>query len=188
MLYNYNVDNQVSTGSTILLKEAIKAVYRNDNWRSNMTWSLISMQGWTCPKGNIHWIISRTSVGRFYYQLRLNIRKGLFTPLLPTPTSSLVKFDTCRKLTIVNGKPANISKKGVRYGVTIRQLAEEGFLPTPVARLTKASFKKNRNKGNLEDALFRTIGEQQPPIKLNPDFISEMMGFPFGWLQHPFKE
>ncbi len=188
MLYNYNGENQVSTGSTIVLKEAINAVYRNDNWRSNMTWSVISVQGWTCSKANIHWTLRSTSFGRFYYQLGLNIPKGLYTPLIPTPTSSLLKFDTCRKITIVNGKPANISKKGVRYGVTIRQLAEEGFLPTPVARLTKASFKKNRNKGNLEDALFRIIGEQQPPIKLNPDFISEMMGFPFGWLQHPFKE
>lgn len=188
MEYNYSSDNQVSIESPIMLKEAINVIYRNDNWRSNMTWSVISLQGWTCSKANIHWVVRRTSVGRFYYQLRLNIPKGLFTPLLPTPTSSLAKFENCRKLTIENGKPANISKKGVRYGITIRQLAEEGFLPTPVARLAKASFKKDRNKGNLEDALFRTIREQQLRVKLNPEFISEMMGFPFGWLQHPFKE
>jgi hypothetical protein len=54
--------------------------------------------------------------------------------LLPTPTASEAERGSERQLTVKEGKVQNISPKGVKYGMSIRQLAEQGFLPTPTTR------------------------------------------------------
>jgi hypothetical protein len=53
--------------------------------------------------------------------------------LLPTPTASEAERGSERQLTVKEGKVQNISPKGVKYGMSIRQLAEQGFIPTPMA-------------------------------------------------------
>jgi len=53
--------------------------------------------------------------------------------LLPTPTASEAERGSERQLTVKDGKVLNISPKGVKYGMSIRQLAEQGFIPTPMA-------------------------------------------------------
>ena len=53
--------------------------------------------------------------------------------LLPTPTASEAERGSERQLTVKDGKVQNISPKGVKYGMSIRQLAEQGFIPTPMA-------------------------------------------------------
>ncbi|OJV55331.1 MAG: hypothetical protein BGO31_20590 [Bacteroidetes bacterium 43-16] len=168
-----------------ILTEAVGVLFGRKLLQPAIINDIIQDQKWSSKHARLQWKLRSTKSRRFYLQMAICISKDKKERcLLPTPVSS---GGRSRKLTVTNGKIENISKKGVRYGVTIRQLAEEGFLPTPVARTAKASCTKDRKKGNIEDAIFRTVVPGSYPIKINPDFIAEMMGFPVGWLYRPFK-
>lgn len=183
-------NNKASTKAITpyMLLEAIGALYARQNSKSTIINGLMKSPGWFSSLCELRWNLRLAKSGRPYIQLGINFQRDIgVMPFLPTPVASDGPIGSNRKLTLINGKPANISKKGVRYGLTIRQLAAEGLLPTPTARLAKVRFDNDRGKGNLQDSLSRLIkpGTQSP--KINPGFISEMMGFPINWLRNPFQ-
>lgn len=95
--------------------------------------TLIKMKGWFSVRCDLQWRVKTTALGRRYVQLYAPpSRRSAETGLLPTPIASEGKRGSGRKLSIVCGTPMNISAKGVKYGVSLQQLAGQGFLPTPV--------------------------------------------------------
>ena len=46
--------------------------------------------------------------------------------------------------------------------------------------------KPNADKSNLAEQLAHLLPEDGNSSRLNPQFIEEMMGFPFGWTVYPF--
>ena len=93
---------------------------------------------------------------------------------LPTPTANPSK----RELT--GGE--NIShQSGVKYGITLYQMAKAGMLPTPTAR----NYKGARSTDSLEKAgrdgtnsLPDAFAVSQISARLNPLFVERLMGYP----------
>ncbi|TYR37466.1 hypothetical protein FXV77_05530 [Sphingobacterium phlebotomi] len=138
-----------------------------------------------CPLWKI-----RSSVGNIpYIQLAIKTsRKNKESmDFLPTPTASEGRRGSSRKLTTENEKVKNVSMKGVSYGISISQLAEQGFLPTPTSRLWKADCSVDRKNGYLEDSIASVVSEEDKRAKINPIFLSAMMGFPLEWIRLPFQ-
>lgn len=77
--------------------------------------------------------------------------------LLPTPTASIADRGTERQLQVIDGQIQNISPKGTKFGINIRQLAEQGFLPTPKTQDQRGNVFVNRNKANLTDAIAKML-------------------------------
>lgn len=186
MKSNYNTRATAIMPYTML--EAVGAIHGRQNSKSKIINSIVKSPGWFSRHCEFRWKLRRAKSGRYYIQLGINVQRAIGgRPLLPTPVASDGTGGSNRKLTLIEGKPVNISNKGVRYGLTIRQLAEEGLLPTPTARLAKVRCDTDRGKGNLQDSLSRLIKPATQSPKINPGFISEMMGFPVRWLREPFQ-
>lgn len=188
MKRNYNKRTVTTAIVPNTLLEAVGALYGKQNWKSKITESVVNAPGWRCTHCEMRWQLRWAKSGRPYIQLGIKIQRPIGgTAFLPTPVASDGGMGSNRKLTLIAGKPANISKRGMRYGISIRQLAAEGLLPTPTARLAKVRLNIDRGKGNLQDSLSQLImpGIQSP--KINPGFICEMMGFPVSWLRNPFQ-
>ena len=86
-----------------------------------------------------------------------------------------------------------------QMGRSLTALAVNGLMPTPSARDYKGNTitTTRRRKGQftrwgemLPDFITRLNEEQTGDSKvspqLNPLFVEEMMGFPFGWTTYPF--
>ncbi|GEM_PF-3138297 len=168
------------------LRELLEATFNKTMLQSKFRIALISSKGWKSIRANLKWKVQRTKSNRYLIQLGIGKADGI-NVLLPTPVAS-DGTKGGRKLTLVDGKARNISKRGVRYGITIKQLAAGGLLPTPLARLAKVKCDLDRGKGNLQDYLSRLAKPGPEPVQVNPKFISEMMGYPVNWLVKPFKK
>lgn len=128
-------------------------------WAKMFTELLIGKMDWYSTRCKLIWKLKGTKYNRLYCQLQVlthrtkgtecgslhttqtqglkvgnSKQKSEFVKLnlLPTPKASEGERGSERTLKLINGKPVNISPKGVKYGIGIRQLAEQGFLPTPV--------------------------------------------------------
>jgi len=78
------------------------------------------------------------------------------------------------------------NKKGERWGVKLRDVAENGMLPTPKVQDERHAL-RDRGKSNLGEEMAE-VGYQRTgtPSHLNPLFCAEMMGFPVNWTVSPF--
>ena len=98
------------------------------------------------------------------------------SPLLPTPTASDVEGGIAKDVQFKEGRFFRENKKGVRWGVKLRDALHS--LPTPTARDYKgrSSVKWNREYGqrNIPDVLTQT-GDH---MSVNPYFLEEVMGYP----------
>ena len=118
-----------------------------------------------------------------------------FHNMLPTPTASMAERGTERKLQVIDGEIQNISPKGVKFGINIRQLAEQGFLPkmlnTPTASdknggVTRPTEKLQYGTSLVNQMHGLTNGTPGTTSQLSPQFVLEMMGFPTDWTLLPF--
>ena len=118
-----------------------------------------------------------------------------FHNMLPTPTASMAERGTERKLQVIDGEIQNISPKGVKFGINIRQLAEQGFLPkmlnTPTASdknggVTRPTEKLQYGTSLVNQMHGLTNGIPGTTSQLSPQFVLEMMGFPTDWTLLPF--
>ena len=110
--------------------------------------------------------------------------------LLPTPSACDIEGGVAMDVQLGNGHYFRENKKGIRWGVKLRDVVESGILPTPTARdfkgaRTKEALEKSgrSNKNNLPDQFARTGRTSL----LNPRFVAEMMGFPADWTESPFQ-
>jgi hypothetical protein len=91
------------------------------------------------------------------------------------------------------GQYFRVNKKGDRWSVKLRDIAESNLIPTPCARDYKATNSMNHLLGKNGNS--RTHDTQLPNYvklktgsssQLNPQFVEEMMGFPKNWTLSPF--
>jgi hypothetical protein len=114
--------------------------------------------------------------------------------MLPTPMASDVEGGVVRDVQKdERGQYFRVNKKGERWSVKLRDIAENNLIPTPCARDYKATNSMNHLLGKNGNA--RTHDTQLPNYvklktgsssQLNPLFVEEMMGFPQNWTLSPF--
>ena len=108
--------------------------------------------------------------------------------LIPTPTASdatmgaiIGKNDTF--ITTKNGTPRKVNQNGENGSVGLGRFAALKMLPTPTAYDNPA---KNTGKRNQDGLQKRARQQSSESSQLNPLFVEEMMGFPFGYTISPF--
>jgi hypothetical protein len=103
----------------------------------------------------------------------------LFNSMLPTPTASDVEGGIAKDVQYKNGNFFRENKKGVRWGVKLRDAVS--ILPTPTATDYKGrsgqGFIDRHGTRRISDVLTQT-GDN---MSLNPAFCEELMGYPIGW-------
>jgi hypothetical protein len=145
------------------------------------------MEGWSSRRCALTWKLKGTPYNRLYFQLQVSAHahtEGIESGLLPTPVAQMGN-----RLLDENGE--NRATNGMRYGVTLNQLAKSGLLPTPTAydwntaRSPEALQKAKEKYGSaLQDSLRQRAGQGS---QLSPLFVEEMMGFPKNWTASPFQ-
>lgn len=170
---------------------------------------LIGSKVWYSGRCTLVWKVVYGLRSRTYINLQAS--RSLFSRSL-LPTASEGEIGKGRPLTVIDGKVYNLSPKGSKYGVSLRQLAEQGFLPTPLASdastgaiigqndqfkaTTGLPRKVNKNGKDGGVGLARLVTLLAEPLivstglkkQLNPMFVLEMMGFPVNWTLLPFMK
>lgn len=115
--------------------EQFERLSRGSLWGKTFLALLLGMTDWYSKRCKLIWKMKGTKYSRLRFLLQASTHHISVTEygLLPTPTASEGKRGSVRDLTVVDGIPMNIDSHGKRYGVGIRQLAEQGFLPSPLA-------------------------------------------------------
>lgn len=167
---------------------------------------LVGMEGWHSTRCALTWKVRATKSSRFYCQLAVSMPRikdtefGLLPTvqtqglkvcnengktefmnlnLLPTPTAMMPGDVDMEKLNARRAKIIANKKNGNGFGVSLNELAMKGLLPTPRASDIKRGTKSNHQK-SVPSELGLTVSQ------LNPQFLSEMMGFPPDWTALPF--
>ena len=102
--------------------------------------------------------------------------------MYPTPRASDMEGGATKDVQIENGHFFRENKKGVRWGVKLRDAIE--MYPTPVARDHKdagynITWKESRDqKSSLPRQVLK---DNKPGGKLNPNFVEFLMGYPMNW-------
>lgn len=134
---------KMSATSGLKCLEQFERFSRHGSWAKTFVALLVGTQDWSSSRCKLIWKLKGTKYSRLYFQLRAltlptsEKESGLLDSLLPTPKASEGERGTERQLTVTDGKPQNISPKGQKYGIGIRQLAEQGFLNTPTSNDAK---------------------------------------------------
>lgn len=165
-------------------QECLEHFYQNEQrskWVKLFSKLLIGLPGWASTRCTLTWKMRISKFKRTYFKLLA----GRQNELLPTVTTS----DGTRGGQIVFGR-YKTRPSGVTYFSTLSDLAKSGLLPTPTVREHKGGrqpdklMAKGRKPSNsLGDTINSITGSC---TKLNPLFITEMMGFPLRWVLHPF--
>jgi hypothetical protein len=100
--------------------------------------------------------------------------------LIPTPRANQVNGCNLNSEKLANRNRGNLEE-------TIANWNQKGMIPTPNAS-------DNRNRGNPQDPCVMKRKENGKQVgltmmvdgQLNPQFVSEMMGFPTDWTELPF--
>lgn len=113
--------------------------------------------------------------------------------LLPTPRVSEIEGAPVKNVEVSNGGFSRKNKKGVRYGVKVKDVL--AMLPTPqsidyktAAGASESFFDKRVAEGRTNDHITDTLAclskettGKQTGLKLQPEFVEWMMGLPIGW-------
>ena len=165
--------------------ELFESVRPVGSWERTFAGLLIGTEGWFSKRCALTWKLVGTPYNRLFFQLLPSTLPTEETGcgLLPTPVAQMGN-----RLLDENGE--NRATNGMRYGVTLNQLAKSGLLPTP----TTSDYKGGRKKETLEasgrgatNSLPDAFSQHGKTSQLNPLFVEEMMGFPKGWTVSPFQ-
>jgi hypothetical protein len=173
---------------------------------------LIDKEGWRSNICALTWELKDVKYSRYYFYLKasrvlfrtssahgpysadceITIEEVARKMLLPTPLSSdattgaIIGRNDVYKMT--GGLPRKVNRNGKDGSVGLARLVQ--LLPTPLARNhiggrhPETLKRKGRKPSNsLGDTINAIAGAC---TKLNPLFISEMMGFPVKWTLMPF--
>lgn len=183
------LDNKLNTGKPSGIENCIASL---DTYfiQSSVGLAICMLKSpiWGSHRCLLQWKIAKSKAGRAYLQLAICLKKDESHrfKLLPTPMASDGTRGRQRILTVTENGVANISVKGVRYGISLDQLARAGLLPTPIARSSDDNCSVNRGKANLSDYLAASLAPSQVPTRVSAQFIAEMMGFPVTWPIQPY--
>ena len=104
--------------------------------------------------------------------------------MYPTPRVSDIEGGVAKNVKLENGHFFRENKKGIRWGVKLRDAVE--MFPTPTARDWKDTGQNSNYKRMAEKSILSgTVMMEQEKVggKLNPDFVEFLMGYPLGWTE-----
>jgi hypothetical protein len=102
--------------------------------------------------------------------------------MYPTPRAADVEGGAVKNVQLENGHFFRENKKGVRWGVKLRDAVE--MFPTPMARDHKdINFNTTWKLGNKSQNTMarQVLKNNKPGGKLNPNFVELLMGYPMNW-------
>lgn len=148
---------------------------------------LVSWGGnWYSRRCMLTWKVKVMKSKRLLFQLQASTprTKEKEFGLLPTPRTADVEGGLVKNVQQENGNYFRTNKDGVRWGVKLRDVIENGLLQTPRASDKNKHWKTENWKGDdLESQMNEIHGTRS---HLNPHFVEEMMGFPHNWTASPF--
>ena len=105
--------------------------------------------------------------------------------MYPTPRACDLEGGVVKNVDLRNGSFSRKNKKGVRYGVKLKDAVHhlEKMYPTPTSSEHKYRLKGNSQASNCLEAQARRTGG-----KLNPNFVEFLMGFPMDWTKVESEE
>lgn len=169
---------------TVLFRASIPG-----GWKKEFVGIMAKSIRWGSRRCSLSWRAISSPLKRMC--LQISVRRSPDadrSALLPTPVASDGTRGRSRIPVIKDGKPANISTKGVSYGISIGQLAMAGLLPTPGAGLSGGKCNVDRGKGNPEYHIAAKLKPSVSSRRVSALFVGEMMGFPESWLVSPFRD
>jgi len=177
--------------------------------------SLLLSKAWFSTKCVLTWKQMNTKSNRFVFQLapsKLPIKER-GSGLLPTPRVSETEGAPVKNAELRNGSWSRENRKGVRFGVKVKDVLASPMLPTP--RAGNPGSRPNKKGGkilaeevkkvmlptpNARDTRGKSIKRDRMPdiihgydrgvdtgLKLQPSFVAWMMGFPLNWTELPFQ-
>jgi hypothetical protein len=115
--------------------------------------------------------------------------------MLPTPRTTDVEGGKASGVKNDGNGWYRENKKGERWGVKLRDVVENGMLPTPTATDWKGAYpptsiNNNKARKHMMRNIYHKVQEDHQyhskNSQLNPLFVEEMMGFPESWTVLPF--
>lgn len=99
--------------------------------------------------------------------------------MLPTPRVSESEGSPVKNAEMRNGKWSRKNKSGVRYGVKVKDVLAR-LLPTP----TQGGFDDTNERALKKGQLHAVVSDgARTGLKLQPNFVLWMMGYPLDWLE-----
>lgn len=140
---------------------------------------LLGTKAWYSSKSALIWKPKGTKYNRLYFQLSPSMHptEGIESGLLPTaqasdPTTGSIISEDDTYYQTKTGMPRKVNRNGVDGTVGLGDLVQ--LLPTPEAQ-NQEGYQTNP-QGIKYPRLGSAIG-----LKLQPNFVEWMMGFPQGW-------
>ena len=100
---------------------------------------------------------------------------------LPTPTASDIEGGIAKDVQYKNGHFFRENKKGVRWGVKLRDALHS--LPTPTARDYKGRTSTKWNERYGPKVIPDVLTQTGDSMSVSPYFLEEVMGYPLGWTE-----
>ncbi len=99
--------------------------------------------------------------------------------LFPTPRSCEMEGGVVKNVEINNGSFSRKNKKGVRFGVKLKDAVHKIY-GTPKAQDSRAAL-TDRGKSNLGEQIHQEYNAKKLGGRLNPNFVEFLMGYPMNW-------
>jgi hypothetical protein len=124
--------------------EQYERLPRVSSWAKMFAASLIGMEGWYSRRCALSWkVMGIKSRPLLYLRARSTphiVENG--SGLLPTPRTADIEGGCVNDVQIENGNYYRINKNGVRWGVKLRDVVENGLLPTPMAQIRETTIEQ----------------------------------------------
>ena len=115
--------------------------------------------------------------------------------IFPTPTVSDTEGAKVKNIICENGRFYRKNKKGIKWGVKLRDVIENQMLPTPQAHEARLGYqRRDTGKKGTQKSLSTIIiemegGREKTTGQLNPMWVEWLMGFnPLGWTELKHSE
>jgi hypothetical protein len=102
-----------------------------------------------------------------------------FVKLYPTPRACDMEGGVVKNVEIKNGTFSRVNKKGVRFGVKLKDAVHKMY-GTPKAQDSRAAL-TDRGKGNFGEQVHQEYNAKQVGGRLNPNFVEFLMAYPQDW-------
>ena len=99
--------------------------------------------------------------------------------MYPTPRSCDLEGGVVKNVELVNGSFSRKNKKGVRFGVKLKDAIHKMY-GTPKAQDERAAL-TDRGKGNFGEQVHQEYNAKEVGGRLNPSFVEYLMGYPQDW-------
>jgi hypothetical protein len=114
------------------------------SWAKTFAASLIGMEGWSSTRCALSWkVLGIKSRPLLYLRARSmpHINESEYG-LLPTPRTADIEGGCVNDVQVENGNYYRTNKEGVRWGVKLRDVVENGLLPTPMAQSRETTIEQ----------------------------------------------